>query len=54
MISPLSKGISPQISFKTVLFPEPENPTIARISPSATLNEMSFITTLSSNFLQDF
>ena len=53
-ISPLSNGISPQISFKTVLLPEPENPTIARTSPSATLKDISLMTVLSSNFLIRF
>ena len=54
MISPLSGVISPQMSLRMVLFPEPENPTIARVSPLSTLKETSFITLFSPNVFIKF
>ena len=51
---PESFSIKPQMSFSMVLFPEPLKPTIANISPDSTLNEISLITVLLSNFLLNF
>ena len=54
IISPLSGVRSPQISFKIVLFPEPLNPTIASVSLSLTLNDISSITRFSPNVFTKF
>ena len=54
IISPLSWFKSPHMIFKIVLFPEPEKPTTARVSPSSTLNEILSITRLSSNVFIKF
>ena len=54
MISPLSGVIRPHISFSIVLFPEPEKPTIARVSPLSTLKDTLFITFFSPNVFIKF
>ncbi len=54
IISPPSFSSNPHISFSTVLFPEPENPTIASVSPSDTSKEMLSNTLLSSNIFVKF